>query len=152
MGNSGSLLRMPLQGGEQKPLVENMGSGSPGIISPDGTQLLYGYQEEANGMIGLFAGVASAEGGPRLKSFRMPIGVTDAGWSPDGKAIRYALVRNGAGNIWEQPLSGGEAKQITNFPPGMTVDGFAYSRDGKTLATIRGITHSNVVTVSGLRK
>ena len=147
-----ALVRTSLQGDEEKLLAENTGSGSGARISSDGKQILYGYQEQVNGTFGLFVGLVSAQGGPRLKSFRAPIGITDVNWSADGKAFRYAMVRNGAGNIWEQSLNGGEAKQITNFPPGMTIEGFAYSRDGKTLATIRSVTRSNVVTVSGFRK
>jgi len=146
---SGRLLRAPLAGGTPRQLADASAPG--GDISPDGKQILYGYQETVAGTIALFAGIMSSEGGPRLASFGMPIGVSIARWSPSGTAFQYAVTRDGAGNIWEQPVSGGPPKQLTSFPRAEDIEGFAWSPDGKQLAVVRGHVKSNVVIVSDFR-
>jgi Tol biopolymer transport system component len=45
------------------------------------------------------------------------------------------LTRNGVSNIWQQKLTGGPPKQITNFESGQIFD-FDWSRDGRQLALI----------------
>ena len=44
----------------------------------------------------------------------------------------YVDMRNGASNVWRQPVDGGPPQQITNFKSGR-IFRFAWSRDGKTL-------------------
>ena len=80
------------------------------------------------------------------------IGIVFAGlfglaWSADSKALEYALTRDGVSNLWEQPLSGGPAKQLTHFKSDVILD-FAWSLDGKQLALARGNLNSNVVLIS----
>jgi Tol biopolymer transport system component len=60
------------------------------------------------------------------------------------------LLRNGASNIWEQPLSGGAPHQITNFASDR-IPSFAWSRDGKQLLLIRGNQTSDVILISNFR-
>jgi eukaryotic-like serine/threonine-protein kinase len=148
--DDGKIVRASFSGGGVKPLTDSTAIGG-GDISPDGKQIVYRYQVIAAGQVGLFAGIISSDGGPRLASFRMPIGIVDVRWSPDGKAIQYAITREGAGNIWEQPVSGGAPRQITHFPPGEDVRAFAWSPDGKQLAVTRGHVNSNVVVISDFR-
>jgi len=97
------------------------------------------------------AGIMSSDGGPRVASFRMPIGVAALRWSASGTAFQYAITRDGAGNIWEQPVAGGPPRQLTHFPPGEDVRGFAWSPDGKQLAVVRGHVKRNVVVISDFR-
>ena len=54
--------------------------------------------------------------------------VTDGGakeawpmWAHDGKSLYYMSDRSGAQNIWERPLAGGPARQITKFTGGRVV-------------------------------
>ncbi|MBW8349840.1 transporter [Bacillus sp. IITD106] len=51
------------------------------------------------------------------------------GWSPDGKTLAYCAERNGQYDIYTIPATGGEEKQLTDFP-GLD-DGPEYSPDGK---------------------
>jgi Tol biopolymer transport system component len=95
-------------------------------------------------------GVASAEGGALQFSRPLPIGPQGLRWSPSGKAIQYLLTRSGATNIWEQALSGGEPRQITNFPSGRIFD-FAWSRDGKQLLLTKGSQSSDVILIRNFR-
>jgi Tol biopolymer transport system component len=74
----------------------------------------------------------------------------DIHWSPDGKSLQYFLGRNGARNIWDQPLSGGPAKEITDFPSGLIFD-FAWSNDGKELYVAKGERTSDVILISNFR-
>jgi len=47
-------------------------------------------------------------GGLTVKTFDVPGGIGGPRWSPDGRALQYLLTRDGATNLWEQPLTGGE--------------------------------------------
>jgi Tol biopolymer transport system component len=71
-------------------------------------------------------------------------------WSPDSKSFDYVLTRDGVGNLWEQPLHGGPAHQITHFKANLILD-FAWSQDGKQLALSRGNRNSNVVLISNFQ-
>ncbi|HKT70916.1 MAG TPA: DPP IV N-terminal domain-containing protein, partial [Terriglobales bacterium] len=147
---SDKLFRAPLSGGTAHALTE-AGAAAGTDISADGKLVLYRYQELVNGVFGLFAGVIRSDDGVRTKSFRLPIGAGGLRWSPDGKSFQYGLTRDGAGNLWEQPISGGAARQITHFPPGEDIGGFEWSKDGKQLAVVRGHVNSNVIVISDFR-
>ena len=65
-------------------------------------------------------------------------------FTPDGKAVVYAIRENGAENLWLQPLDGSPGHQITNFTADV-IDRYRYSPDGKTLGVLRRHTDSDVV-------
>jgi serine/threonine protein kinase/Tol biopolymer transport system component len=58
-------------------------------------------------------------------------------WTADGKAITYVRTKDGASNIWAQPVDGSPAKQLTNFTS-MYIWRHAWSPDGKYLVMARG--------------
>jgi Tol biopolymer transport system component len=68
-------------------------------------------------------------------------------FTPDGRGIAYPIRetgRDGADNIWLQPLDGSRMRRITNFPSeGTRV--FYWSPDGKTLGVLRTRTDSDIV-------
>jgi hypothetical protein len=88
--------------------------------------------------------VISAKGGQPVRTFKVSGGIGDAHWSPDGKALQYLLTRNGATNIWEQSLAGGESKQLTKFTSGLIFD-FNWSSDHIKLLLTRGSISSDVI-------
>lgn len=94
--------------------------------------------------------VTPADNGATLYEFPVPYGMQGLRFTPDGKALAYMLNRNRATNIWVQPLTGGAAKQLTNFSNG-DMFGFAWSHDGKQLAFSRGERKTDVVMMSGFR-
>jgi Tol biopolymer transport system component len=94
--------------------------------------------------------VSPSEGGSRLHEFLLPSGAGPPHWSPDGKGLQYLLTRKGATNVWEQPLTGGEPRQVTDFPSGR-IFGFSWSHDGKELLVAKGSETSDVVLISNFR-
>jgi Tol biopolymer transport system component len=142
----GAVWRMPIEGGEPQKLNFPFGQVT---FSRDGKLVLYGKQEHVNGMLHANLFVAPADGGPPLHSFDAPYGMRSVQWSPDGKAIAFLLTRNRAGNIWEQPLSGGDLVQLTKFTKD-EMFAFAWSGDGKKLAFSQGQRKTDVVMMSNL--
>ena len=140
------IYRMPAEGGEPVALVTVPEGGNSFQVSPDGTQLAFGYQEGRPVPIPKVATVPIA-GGPMHFISQVPLGTRGLAWSPSGKALQYGLTRNGASNLWEQPLSGGPPRQITNFASDL-IFGFAWSRDEKQLLLIRGNVTSDVILIS----
>ena len=118
-------------------------------ISADGTLITFAYQEGDPVPIGKLGVVPTAGGSPKFVA-SVPIGGRYLHWSPSGKALQYRLTRNGASNIWEQPLSGGPPRQITNFTSGLIFD-FDWSLDGKQLLLARGNETSDVILISNFR-
>jgi TolB protein len=65
-------------------------------------------------------------------------------WMPDSRALTYATVNNGGGNIWLQPLDGSAPRALTDFKD-EALYRFAWSPDGKSLVYERGTTVNDVV-------
>ncbi len=149
--SSARVFRAQAGGGPPPKPLTDPGATGGSDISPDGSTILYEYQALIDGVIAEFVGIADSAGGPRRASFRLPVGAAAPRWSPAAKSFQYMMTRDGAGNIWEQPMSGGAARQITSFSPGEDIRGFAWSKDGKRLAVVRGHTNSNVVILTDFR-
>jgi eukaryotic-like serine/threonine-protein kinase len=142
------LYRLPIEGGTPTEVVSTP-YGAFGVISPDGKWIAYGYQEGDPVPVPKLA-VIPAAGGPLLHVFTQPSGTSGLRWSPDQKGVQYLLTRNGATNVWEQPLTGGAPGQITNFTSGR-IFGFSWTRDGKQLLLAKGENTSDVVLISNFR-
>ncbi len=143
-----SINRLPIEGGTPTPLVNQNFGGSP-LISPDGKLISY-HAEREPGTAAIILQVISSTGGPVLYTLPYVAGTVQSRWSPDSKAIDYLLTRGGVTNLWRQPLTGGQPKQITNFTSGLIFD-FAWSRDGKQLALGRGSRSSDIVLITNFR-
>jgi eukaryotic-like serine/threonine-protein kinase len=147
---SRKLFRMPAEGGSATEIVLKPGGVVAEMrISPDGESIVFDYQEPTETGYVRKIGVAKASGGPPERVLDYPGGAADLQWSPDGKGVQYLLTRNGATNVWEQKLAGGEPKPVTNFTSGKIFD-FAWTRDGKTLLVAKGNTTQDVVLISHL--
>jgi Tol biopolymer transport system component len=70
-------------------------------------------------------------------------------WTPDGRGVAY--VDEAGSNIWIQRLDGGRPSQLTHFNDGM-IFAFAWSRDGKRLAVLRGTVSNDIVLFKGLNQ
>jgi Tol biopolymer transport system component len=118
-------------------------------ISPDGTMVAVHLWGKTATSPSVLAAVPAQGGDPAYK-FDAPAGMFYLEWSPDSKSFDYVLTRDGVGNLWEQPLHGGPAHQITHFKANLILD-FAWSQDGKQLALSRGNRNSNVVLISNFQ-
>ena len=142
------IYRMPIEGGTPAEIASCPGGGGA-TISPDGKLVAFSFQE-GSPVPQVKTAVVPAEGGKLLNAFVQPSGASSLRWSPDGKALHYLLTRNGATNVWEQPLSGGDPRQFTRFTSGLIFD-FSWSRDGKQLLLSKGDQSSDVVMITNFR-
>jgi Tol biopolymer transport system component len=138
--------RVSIDGGAPVQLTQQS-FGAP-TYSPDG-KLLAGFLAGQPNTPPRMA-TMPAEGGAYLATLSLPPDMGSYAWSPDGHAIQYVLVRNGVANLWEQPLTGGPARQITNFTSD-EIFAFAWSPDGKQLALSRGQQSHDVILISNFR-
>src|SRR5690349_4476821 len=148
--NSGTkLFRIPVSGGNPQQILDLVRTAPWAVVSPDGKWVAYRYMEGSPVAVPR-VGVIPASGGSTAHVLDIPSGSEGLHWSPDGKGVQFVLTRNGAGNVWEQPLAGGSLRQVTDFSSGLIFD-FAWSRDGSQLLLARGNVTSDVVLISNLR-
>jgi DNA-binding winged helix-turn-helix (wHTH) protein/Tol biopolymer transport system component len=142
--------RISMDGGAPMEVGPGMGEGtsSPLSVSPDGKFLAYTFVHYRPNAWKLAVQLAS--GGPVIKVFDVPGGTYRVRWSAAGTSLQYLVTQNGVTNIWEQPLAGGYAKQLTKFDSGQIFD-FTWSFDDKTLFFTRGDVTSDVVMFSNVR-
>jgi serine/threonine protein kinase/WD40 repeat protein len=141
-----TLWRVPIDGGEASQLLDKI-SLRP-VVSPDGKMIACQYSEGQPGQ-GPEVAILPAEGGAPLYRFNIP--VTQYRWSPDSKSIVYLDEKEGIGNIWSHPITGGEQKQVTNFTSSQ-IFSFDWSRDGKNLLFTRGVQTSDVILIKDQRR
>jgi Tol biopolymer transport system component len=145
------LYRMPPEGSASAE-VFTVPESSPAWllrVSPSGDQLAFVFQSGSPIPTTQVAAVSATAGTLQFTS-PLPFGFAGLRWAPSGKALDYLLTRNGATNIWEQPLAGGTPHQITTFPSGRVFD-FAWSRDGTQLLLTKGNQSSDVILISNFR-
>jgi Tol biopolymer transport system component len=151
---SARIWRVPIEGGPPTLVANGLGAqiDSRLVISPDGKFLAYAFEELNPKPVNKLA-VIPVDGSSPARVLEVP-GWTflqaPLRWSPDGKGLQSLVTRDGATNIWEQPLSGGEPKQVTQFASGMITD-FDWSPDLKQLLLTRGELNSDVVLISNFR-
>jgi eukaryotic-like serine/threonine-protein kinase len=148
--NPDKLSRIPIEGGAPT-VIPNIAPDDIGAfrVSPDGKSIALAYEEGRPIPTDKFA-IVPIGGGALTNIMPAPRAGRGLDWAPAGKALQFALIRNGASNIWEQPLSGGPPKQVTNFTSDQIFD-FKWSRDGKTLLMSRGRVDRDVILLSNFR-
>jgi DNA-binding winged helix-turn-helix (wHTH) protein/Tol biopolymer transport system component len=153
---SGSKIRrLSIDGGSPVDIVDNPGDSIAGnvAISPDGQLLAFPYDTSLP-QPALKIAIFPIGGGPVIKTFDVAGDskgyIHGPRWSPDGRSLQYQLEKNGASNLWEQPLAGGPPRQLTSFTTGRIFD-FNWTSDGKHLLLSRGEVTSDVVLLSHLR-
>jgi TolB protein len=140
--------KVSIDGGEPSRVL-NKDLWSP-ALSPDGGRLAGFYAEpESNAPMRLF--VAPVEGDAPARTFDVPR-EADAPvvWSPDGQALDYVVTTAGVENVWRQPLAGGKPAQLTRWA-GDVLGNFAWSRDGRQLAVVRGATTTDILLMQNFR-
>ena len=99
-------------------------------LSPDGQNVAFVLRTtdpEANrGCRDLW--MVSSEGGPSVRLTTHEASENQPRWAPDGKSLFFLSGRSGSSQVWQLPLTGGEARQVTDLP--LDVGGFVLSPDG----------------------
>jgi Tol biopolymer transport system component/predicted Ser/Thr protein kinase len=142
------LYRMSVEGGTPTQVMTAQTAGDFDV-SPDGSLVAVRYQEGSPVPVVKIEVVPSSGGDLRFIGL-LPGGAESLRWSPDGKGIQYLLTRNGATNVWEQPLAGGDPHPVTKFASGL-IFSFAWSRDGKQLLLSKGSDSNDVILISNFR-
>jgi len=143
------IYKVPIEGGPPVPLTDKQ-SKAP-AVSPDGKLVACWYWSNPESQPPQFA-LLPIEGGPPVKLFEIPptLSVFVIQWTPDGSALAYIDYRGGVSNIWRLPIDGRPSTQLTDFKSDK-IFRFAWSRDGKQLALVRGSVSSDVVLIRDLR-
>lgn len=141
-----TLWKTPLEGGEEIHLTEVLAHWVN--VSPDGKMAACLTIKEGEQQFRL--GIFSVETGVLLKDFTVQMGIASPSapavirWMPDGKSIIYVITKGNVSNLWEQSLSGGDPKLLTDFTSDI-IFWCDWSKDGKQLALSRGMVNSNMV-------
>jgi Tol biopolymer transport system component len=138
-----SIWKVPVEGGTPVQLTNTL-TMYPAVFWKDGRIACWYSADVAKPKWKI--AVLPASGGNPTKTFDVPSTVSPNSpvrWSHDGQAITFIDSRNGAGNLWLQPLDGSTARGLTSFTEGQ-IYSFSWSSDG-TLAYSRGLSSSNAV-------
>lgn len=147
--NSPSVWKVPAKGGT--PVRVSGQQARYSFVSPDGKQIVCQIRE-FNGL--WHVAILSLSNGAVLREFPdLPAGEKSppVRWSPDGSALEYVSLKDGASNIWRQPLSGEPARQLTVSGEG-DITYFSWDLNGTKLAYIRGRADSDVMLFRRARK
>ncbi len=145
--------KVPILGGTALYVSDVPGDQLSGrlTVSPDGKLLAFPYTQYGRvPSEGWKIGLMPVSGGRLVKQFKVPGGIWGVRWSTNGAGLQYVVTQSGAGNIWEQPLAGGKAKQLTHFTTSQIFD-FNWSSDRTRLLLTRGNVNSDAVLLSNLR-
>ena len=146
-GDKSVLMKVSSQGGPAIPLTDY--DADYPSVSPDGKWIACSYISHPNQRASL--AIVPIAGGPPVKIFPLPETATPPplAWTPDGRAVSFINDVDGVGNIWQQPVAGGEATAITHFASDKLFN-FQWSRDGR-LALARGTETTDAVLIRNFR-
>ena len=65
------------------------------------------------------------------------------------RSLQFLITQNRTTSLWEQPLTGGETKQLIQFSAGQIFD-FKWSSDGRRLLLMRGSTTTDAVLLNAI--
>ena len=137
--NVPSIWKVPSSGGI--PIRLTVSQGRRPYFSPDGKSILCQVREAKRPWSVV---ILDAETGAVLQRFpKLPV-ATVVRWSPDAKALDYVRTSSGSSSIWRQPLSGGDATELTNQTEDL-ISYFAWNPDGSKLAYVVGRQQRDVV-------
>jgi Tol biopolymer transport system component len=132
--------RVPLEGGTPETVFDSALGGA--ALSPDGKVLVTLEVRELDHKLMLkFLSTMDK------KSWYHDVDPRASGpfwFTPDGKAVAYAVHEKGVDNLWLQPLDSSPYRQLTHFTSERIAQ-FAFSPDGSQIAFMRGHTESDAV-------
>lgn len=139
-----TISRVSIDGGEMNLLTDEF-TDFPSV-SPDGKSFACLFAE-GPGPIPWKIAIFPIEGGRPVKIFPQPLQSQTVRWTPDGQGLTYAdNPVSGASKIRIQPVTGGQPKVFAEVDADR-IFGLDWSRDGKSLACVRGLWTTNVVLI-----
>lgn len=85
-----------------------------------------------------------------FETAQTPVLNIGARWTPDGQALTYIVTRKNVGNVWSQPITGGEPQPLTDFTSG-SIYNYAFSADGSRLYVARGNQIRDAILIKNFR-
>ncbi|MBK9155674.1 MAG: PD40 domain-containing protein [Chloracidobacterium sp.] len=153
----GGIHKMPFGGGESIPIITEGPLVYP-QLSPDGSLMAYLVSSKETKRPQIV--IVKYEDGTLVTTLDLPVSAGTSyfeslsyrgfHWSPDGKSVVYIDTIGGVSNLWRRALTGGAAKQITDFKSDRIYT-FAFARDGKTIALGRGSNTPDAVLITDVR-
>lgn len=143
MDNVGALCRVPMAGGNSECLTDHETSWPS--FSPDGKFIAAAYKTDKSRLA-----ILSAESHEILKQFDLPASSTTfmgIKWLPDSSGV---VIRDRNEGYWIQPVDGRPPSKMNGMPQERLYN-FAFSRDGRSIAYIRGQEIRDVVLMSDVR-
>ncbi|MGB6483407.1 MAG: hypothetical protein WBE86_07970 [Candidatus Acidiferrales bacterium] len=152
------IYRISANGGEPQKLSDQRLSFP--AISPDERWIAAFHYESANNKTTLV--ILPAAGGTIQRTFDLPPGTQTNGeatpklaWTPNGRSVLYAVIKNDAGNLWAQPVGDLTKppspavlpKPLTDFVQDAVL-AVGWSPDGKSIALARGRQNTDAVVIS----
>jgi len=137
-----ALMRLPSEGGDAVRVSERAVSVSD--ISADGRELLVVFKDA----FGARSAVMDAETGAIKTELDLPGGRPR--WSHRPGVVTYIERKDGVDNVWERPIAGGPAKQLTKFTTGR-IYSLEYAPGGKRLFLAKGQRTGDMVLIRNFR-
>ena len=139
-----TLWRVPVNGGEAVQVTDRY-SVMPDV-SPDGKWIACLYKDKVSSPT-LTMAIVPFDGGKPKKVFDPPAnGVSVVRWTKDGRALSFSANRDGAHEVWIQPVDGGAARPLTQFKTAQ-IQSFDWSPDGHKLVCVRNVVRCRVVLI-----
>ena len=146
--NASMIKKVSIDGGEMLP-VSKVESVNP-TISPDGSFIVCKYDFKRTNRTQI--AILPIDGGEPVKVLNSPAMGRSRSlrFSPDGRSLIYVDGRDKVDNLWEQPIDGATARQLTNFTEDkIFLFDIAYSTGKYVFA--RGTDTSDVVMIRNFR-
>jgi eukaryotic-like serine/threonine-protein kinase len=153
---AGQMWRVPTDGSGKAEVIpgsvvpNTILAGLPPSLAPDGKLLGYVIVTSLNPEVMkpedkiVLVNLVDSAAAPLLLKVEQELAGGPFQFTPDGKALAYAVKENGVDNIWLQPLDGSPGRKITNFNSEQMGE-IHWSPDGKSLGVLRYHADSDVV-------
>lgn len=149
LADSWHLWKVSINGGEPVRLTDYK-SMCPSV-SPDGKVIAFIGRDSKNKRKIL---IVPFDGGMPLMEYEFAtpeLSATRLQWTPDGKGVIYAALRNGLTSLFKQSLGSNAPERLIDLNEDNLFD-FGYSPDGKYLAAIRGSWQYDIVLITNFNQ
>jgi serine/threonine protein kinase/Tol biopolymer transport system component len=133
-----SIRKIPAAGGSPVNLFHE--SALYPVVSPDGLLLAFFASAQPNSERWELR-VADLKSPNLVRSLPLPetaVPFSGLTWGPDGHGLTYVSTRGGSANLWQQPLNGGQPRQLTDFKDAEILS-FAWSPQGNEIVCVLSV-------------